>query len=113
MNVRFEGYNENMLTFECGDDVKVGSLVRISDNRTVSECVADEDFCGICRAVRDGYAAVQLSGYAEVAYSGSMNVGRVMLSASDGTAVKIDTTVGTSRLVLTVDTVNQTAGIIL
>lgn len=113
MNVRFDGYNENTLTFECGGDVKVGSLVRMSGNGVVSECAAGEDFCGVCRAVRDGYACVQLSGYAEIACADGMNVGRVTMSASDGTTIKPDTAGGTSRLVLTVDTVNQTAGIIL
>ena len=62
MEINFTGYQENVLTFECTDTVKAGDLVAMVSSGKVSKALADGSFSGKCLSVRDGYAAVQLSG---------------------------------------------------
>ncbi len=108
MNVSFNGYNENMTTFEVADGVKANTPVMVFDNGKVK--AANGVFCGVCRGVKNGYAVVQLNGYVRVPYSGSVAIGYNKLSAAAG-KVKVDTTAG--RDVLVVDKDEQYAGIML
>ncbi len=111
MNVCFNGYGENVVTFETEGTVTAGDPVMISGSGKVS--AASGEFCGICRSVRNGYAAVQLAGYARVPYTTAPDAGYAMLTASSG---KISAGSGTGArefLVVDVDTTAQIAGIIL
>ena len=60
MNVSFNGFNENTVTFEANGTINVGAPVMITANGKVS--AANGAFCGICRGVRNGYAAAQVRG---------------------------------------------------
>lgn len=110
MNVSFNGYNEGIVTFEAESDVKAGAPVVLSGNGKVK--AATTEFCGICSALRGGYAAVQLNGYVKVPYTGTLTVGYSKLAAENG-KVKTDSTNGRSILVVDVDTTSNYAGIIL
>ena len=57
MNVCFNGYGENVLTFETEGNVTAGDPVMISDSGTVEK--ADGAFCGICLNVRNGYLSTK------------------------------------------------------
>ncbi|MBQ3929026.1 MAG: hypothetical protein II711_02925 [Clostridia bacterium] len=110
MNVSFNGYGENIATFETAADVTVGAPVMISDNGKVS--AATSAFCGVCKGLRNGYAAVQLDGYVRLPYTGTVTVGYTKLVINSG-KIKTDTTNGRQILVVDVDTADGTAGIIL
>ncbi len=110
MNVSFNGYNEGIVTFEAESDVKAGIPVMMSGNGKVKAAIGA--FCGICTAVRGGYAAVQLNGYVRVPYSGTVSVGYDKLAA-DNNKVKTDTTNGRSILIVDVDSTTGYAGMIL
>ncbi len=111
MNVCFNGFKENTVTFEAGAAIDKGAPVMITDNGTVS--AASGKFCGFCAGYRDGYAAVQLSGYVRASYSGTAPaVGFTKLSASSG-KVAADNSNGREYLVTDVDTTGKTVGIIL
>ena len=111
MNVCFNGYGENVFTFETSGAVNAGDPVMVSANGTVAK--ASGAFCGICLNVRNGYAAVQLKGYARVGYSSTApTVGYAKLVGSSG-KVEVDASNGREYLVIDVDTTAQTAGIIL
>lgn len=110
MNIGFNGFCENTVTFEADSTVEKGSLVKLIDDNTVAACEAGDKVCGICVNVREGYAAVQLKGYAEVAVEGVVNVGYQTLSAADGMSVKADEN-GREYLVVSAGT--DTVGIIL
>lgn len=112
MKVKFDGYGEKLLTFECAESLKVGDLVKMVGSETVGVCSSGDKFIGVCRAVRDGFASVQLSGYTELPYSDSITVGHLILAADGSGGVKISTS-GTSYWVIAVDTVNKTAGILI
>lgn len=111
MNVSFDGFGENVLTFEASSIIADGKPVMITDNGKVS--AASGDFCGICRGYRNGYAAVQFSGYCRFEYTIAPDVvGYNKLSAAGGKVNK-DTTNGREYLVVDIDTTNHTIGIML
>ena len=112
MSVSFNGFNEGVLTFEAASGVAAGKPVMISQSGKV-QAVTSGAFCGICLNVREGYAAVQLSGYVTVPCSGTVNVGYQKLAAYTDGKVKVDTTNGREYLVVDVNATAGTAGIIL
>ncbi len=84
-NINFNGYMENVLTFECDDDVNVGDLVSMKASGKVGKAAADSAFIGVCVSVKNGIAAVQLSGYIEKKKGGTVNLGFTKLvAAADG-----------------------------
>ncbi len=112
MSTSFNGFKEEIATFEAASGVSAGSPVAVTANGKVS-AVTSGAFCGICTNVRGGYAAVQLGGYVYVPYSGTLTVGYKMLAAASGGKVTVDTTNGREYLVVEVDSANGCAGILL
>lgn len=110
MNIGFNGFCDNTVTFEADSTVTKGSLVKIIDDNTVAACVKGDKICGVCVNVRDGYAAVKLYGYAEIPVEGAVNVGYQTLSAANGNAMQSDAQ-GKEYLVLSADT--DAIGVIL
>ena len=109
MDISFNGYKENVLTFECESTVAAGKLVKMSASGKVANAAADDGFIGKALSVREGYAAVQLSGYVEAAKSGTVNVGYNKLAAASS-GVKTAQS-GIDRLVIYSD--DTTVGFIL
>lgn len=93
MNVNFNGYGENIATFICDSTVTAGTIVKMSDSFTVTACVDNDDFVGICVNERDGYAAIQLAGYVEVDVDGNVELGCHGL-VSNGCAVIMNDAAG-------------------
>lgn len=111
MNVNFNGYNENVATFIADSKLtEAGVPVKISADGTVTACTSGDRFCGICIAVRDGYAAVQLSGYATVKTSAKLALGYTSLAAGANGAVAANTG---GREHLVINSTASEAGIIL
>lgn len=111
MNVNFNGYNENIATFIADSKLtKAGVPVKISADGTVTACASGDKFCGICIAVRDGYAAVQLSGYAVVKTSAKLSLGYTALAAGANGVVAANTS---GREHLVINSTASEAGIIL
>lgn len=70
MSISFEGYNENVLTFEKDTGaIAVGDPVKISGSGKVSKCSTGDMFCGFAVSVRDSLIGVQMSGYREAKYA--------------------------------------------
>ena len=110
MNIGFNGFYDNTVTFEADSTVEKGSLLKLIDDNTVSVCEAGDKVAGVCVNVREGYAAVKLYGYAEIPCEGAVNVGFQKLSASNATSLKTDEN-GREYLVVSADT--DTIGVIL
>ena len=111
MNVSFNGFGENVLTFETQGTITAQAPVMVTDKRKGQR--GKRRVLRNLHHVRNGYAAVQLKGYVRVPYSGTApTVGFVKLKASDGKAV-VDASNGREYLVIDVDTTAGTAGIIL
>lgn len=110
MNINFSGFNENVLTFECADDVKVGDSVDMLSSGKVYVAPAGKNFVGIAVAVRDGYAAVQVQGYCERNNVANIHVGLRYLVADSNNGVR-EATYGQGRWVIYSD--DETVGFLL
>lgn len=113
MKISFNGVGETVATFEAAEGVAAGMPVKVTGDGAVGPCAAGDKFCGVAVSVRGGYAAVQLSGYARVPYSGTAPTAgyRTLAGAGDG-AVKTDAA-GRELLVGDADPVSKTCGIFL
>lgn len=110
MNINFNGYSENAVTFLTTDGVEKNMLVKVTSNGTVAPCASGDTFCGVCVDVRGGYATVVTSGYVNMPANKTIAVGYQKLSASSATAV----TSGTSgREYLVVESDTTSVGFIL
>lgn len=116
MNVSFEGYNEQIATFEAETGLKAGDLVKITANGKVSKCSTAGDIpCGICIAIRGDYASVQLGGYVSTKYTtGEANNAQLGFSnlVSDGNDGLKGSTSGLKVLVVNIDSDNGKIGFI-
>ena len=88
-------------TFEADSTVEVGTLVKFVNNYKVTACENGDDFHGICVNARDGFAAVQIDGCAEILYFGDINLGYQKLSAFSSTRVSVSEN-GKEHLVMSV-----------
>ena len=71
----YKGFNENVCTFALSGNAVAGAIATVCDNCTVKAAEAGEKFCGVITNLRNGAAAVQLTGYAELNFTGSINLG--------------------------------------
>ncbi len=111
MNLSFNGFNENVLTFEADSTLtKAGVPVKFTQDGKVAPCAAGDRICGFAVNVREGYAAVQLKGYVQTMVQGTLGFGWQTVAAAENGRITADSD-GTQVLVVTVD--NDTAGIIL
>lgn len=123
MDICFEGVGQTAATFQAGEGVKPGMAVAMTGNGAVGLGSDGALPCGVVLGgVRDGAAAVQIGGAAEVAYSGDTaptagwqelvlnGAGGVRLAnkVADQAAGKTVES-GLLCLVLTVDTTAKTA----
>ena len=88
MNVSFEEIGRLAVTFAAGEALAAGQVCKVSGNGAVDACAEGEDFCGIAEGVRNGVAAVQVAGFAEVGISGAVDLGYVNLCADGMGGVK-------------------------
>ena len=111
MNINFSGYNENVVTFETNsNDVVMGTPVKMASSGTVAKCSTSDEFCGVAVNVRNGYSAVQLSGYVTVTTTSKLALGYTKL-AGDGKGSIVANESGREYLVI--NSTATDAGIIL
>ncbi|MBR4049242.1 MAG: hypothetical protein IKK09_01965 [Clostridia bacterium] len=114
MSVSFKGINEQVVTFSTVEELAAGTLVTVSANGTVSPCAANGKIVGVVVSSRENIAAVQISGFVTLPYSGSAPaLGVTAIAAASDTKIKADSTNGKLVTVLEVDTAALTAGILL
>ena len=110
-SISYEGVGQMMATFQCGETVKMGQVVKVSADSTVAPCAAGERIAGMAVVVRDGFASVQFAGFITVKAGGVSTTGWVKLSADGSGGMKADEGAGTPYLVVQTDA--QTAVILL
>ena len=80
----FVGYGESVLTFIADSSLEeVGQFVKIVYSGTVGKCEVGDTFCGLCLALRDGFAAVQLEGFAVAKTKSKIPIGYQCLVAGE------------------------------
>lgn len=111
MNVNFNGYCENAVTFEADSNLtKAGVPVKMTDNGKVTACASGDVFCGVCLSVRDGYAVVQLGGYVTLPASTKIAVGYKKLAVGENSTAVVS---ASGREYLVVDSTADSVGFIL
>lgn len=110
MNIDFRGYGENVATFMCSSEVKAGSFVVMDSNYRVRLAQSGDAIFGYCVGVRDGYAAIQLSGYVEARKRGNIRVGYRKLACLDFDSI-FEYSIGLPHKVIYVD--DDTIGFLL
>ena len=102
--VSFEGIGEMVATFYAGEGVNAGEVVKINDDSTVGACAEGDRFCGVAVNVKDGYAGVQVKGFAKVKCADSnVTVGYAQLGADGDGGVKKVVSGGDEYLVVADD----------
>ncbi len=110
MNISFMGFGENTVTFQAEDTLTAGVPVKITAQGTAAPCEQGDKICGMALSVRDGYAAIQLKGYAEFDCDEAIDCGYQYISAGAEGTVQQD---NSGKEMLVVASSDGTAGIIL
>lgn len=115
MAISFDAIGEKYVTFLAADGAVKGAVCKVSGNDTVDACDEDEVFCGVAAEIRDGCAAVILSGYVELPCSDETTpgAGYALLAADGEGGVKSVTSGGRSCLIVHADAVAKTVGLFL
>ena len=87
MNVAFEEIGHLAVTFADGG-CEAGKVCKVSGNGTAAGCDEGDDFCGVAEGVRNGFAGVQVAGFAEVTITGEVGLGWQCLCADGSGGVK-------------------------
>ena len=101
--VSFDGIGARTATFACEDGVKDGQVVKVVGPGRVGACAAGDRPCGVAHSARNGFAAVQVGGFAAVAVSGSVSEGWTALEADGLGGMKQAEKDGTVYLVAEAD----------
>lgn len=110
MKIGYEDIGQVTVTLNAEEQVKAGMAVSLSGGGTAAVCPDGTAMCGVARNVRDGAAAVQLSGFVTVGYSGAKPaVGWNKLAGDGSGKVKTDSANGRDILVADVDEADKTA----
>ena len=115
MYISFNGYGENVLTFNT-ELSKAGVPVSVDDDCKVKETPAEKDFIGITRYADGELAGVIVDGYVEATYTGSkptFGYCNLVADGSGGVKVASGTTSNHIVRVLKVDTDKNIVGFIL
>ncbi len=112
MDILHNGFHTDCITLETGGNVSVGLPVNISDDDKCAVATANSEFIGVAVSKRNNQVCVQLTGYAEVSYTGSApTLGYCGLLSAGTNGVKAGD--GRKYKVLKVDTAKKTVGFIL
>ncbi|MBR3148965.1 MAG: hypothetical protein IKF64_02255 [Eubacterium sp.] len=115
MSISYKGYNAGTLTFKAGTGLQVGYPVKINSDGEAVPASNNDDFIGVCTAVRDIWASVQTDGYIEMPYSGTLSAASYSTLVSDADhKVKANSEAGARVYkLISLDTTNKTVGFIL
>ena len=108
MKVCFDEIGYMAATFPASTNAKVGQVCMLLSNGTVAPVGENMPFMGVIRQLRDGYATVQLEGFAQAGYSGEAPTLGYCQLASDGVGGTVTNYDGKEYLCVHVDTDAQT-----
>ena len=110
MEISFEGIGQVAATFAAADNIEAGMAAALTADSTIGLGKAGDAPCGKVLSVKNGMAAVQISGMAQLGYSGTAPAVGINTIAVDGSGkIKTVTGGGISCLVVSVNTTDSTA----
>ena len=108
MNVSYEEIGQILITCPATNAVQPGQVVKMNANGVVEPCAAGDKICGLALSVAsDGYAAVQVRGFASLPCTDSSVTPGWVTLAADGNCGVAAGAEGASLLVVKTD--GQTA----
>ena len=114
MNVSFNGFQEQIVTFETDAALEAGVPVKVAANGRVAKCGDGDIPAGVTAAPsREGLAAVQVNGYVRIGYSGTVPELNRTTVAADATGGIKTSEKGREVLVVEQDTAAKQVGMIL
>lgn len=116
MSVAFNGIDSLVVTFQAEDTAAAGVPAAMSGNDTVGKAAAGTAPVGIVLGKRKDYAAVQLRGYVQAAYTGTapaLGFASLVADGSGGLRAAGTGEIGRNCLVVSVDTTGKTMGLFL
>ncbi len=110
--ISIDGIGAEYMTFICNEDESaVGKVCMMDKDDSVKVCDADKPFFGVIRAIRNGYASVQVSGCFELTYTSTApTLGINSLVGVNSGAAVTSKDGGVQVLVLHTNTVDKTVG---
>lgn len=113
MNVSFDGFSQEILTFMVSSDIPAGTPVDVVEGGYVETVSSGGDFSGVVIKCDGEYASVLMKGVVKVkCKDSSVSEGMVPL-VSDGSGYATIGTEGIRHTVLEIDTDNKTATILM
>jgi hypothetical protein len=115
MSISFNGYKNNVITFENGN-AALGYPMTVDNDGKASNASKGNDFIGVCTALSGDYASVQTDGYIEMKYVNSPPQFGVygLVASGDGMVMAADPKeMAKSYTIVKVDTENNIVGFIL
>ncbi len=110
--IDYTGFDEKVITMKCLYEDIAGKPMSMEENDTIKIANDGDAFIGFGVAARDGYATVQVGGFAKVKVGeGGINLGRTVIAA-DGQGGVSRSAEGNVVKVLYYDSDTQIAGII-
>jgi len=110
MEISFEGIGQVAATFMVEGDIQPGMAVALTADGTVGLGKAGDGICGKVLSTKNGMAAVQIAGLAQVGYSGTAPaIGWGMIAADGAGKIKTVTEGGMTCMILSVNTADGTA----
>lgn len=119
MSVSYNGFDVKCITFEKKPSTQIiaGDLVAQGSDGYIEKVSANAPFFGVASCVRDNFVTVQISGYAELEYTGSSAPSGLCKLVSNGAGkVSVDsssTSVNPARMVLKHDEAAKKIGVVL
>ncbi len=112
-SVSYNGYRENVLTFDSNLS-SVGFLAMLANDGVAVQCIDNSDFIGVAVSNDGNHAGIQTDGYVEIPYTGDPPLHGYCALVSDGkNNVKISTTSKHIVRVIKVDKDKKIVGILL
>lgn len=112
----YNGFNTKVITMpKSTEDELLGKAINVGTDGNAIAATKNGEFIGICVGDHGDYACVQVEGYIESKYTGTVSsLGWAHIVAGDGNAVAISTTAGTPmRRIMRNDATNKVIGYIL
>lgn len=113
--LNYNGFNVNIITMQGDKDTQLNhKAVKVANDGTVALAAKDEDFIGYCVSDKDAVKGVQMQGYMEAEYSGTISkLGWIHLVSNGDGKVCASTSAGPMYRVIKLDTTNKVVGFIL
>lgn len=113
MNINFNGYNENVITMLCDNtltDGDTGVVVAVKEDATAAKATASDSILGVAVAVRDGYCAVQTTGYAKISTESKIPCGLKTLAPNGKGGIAVNSS---GRPLFVIESAEDFAGVLL